>query len=646
MREEAVREFGVAADRLREQGRIDDFIKVGERLLWHKQDATSLARELSSIYLERGDPKRALAKLQQCFQADPRDVETLALLAKAFQTIGQLPKTISVYKEMARLFASRGEDGKRREVLEAIIAIAPDDPEANQELYAGTSQPDPNYPPAYSPAPPPAVTFSPVPQHPEAYAQHQPLDPQPLTILDDGGRVSPPALPSEPDQADYYVEESEAFEVDDAFVEEVHEVEEFDPLVVVDGPQDRGSEISRLMTETDVFVKYGLHDKAIEHLQKVFELEPLHIEARERLKDIYVQLGETGHAVAELVYLADLYGEANPQASIYYLQEALSVVPGHPDVLERMQRLGVDVEAGEPPAQEQAYEPNLAEYDEPKELLLNEDDLEPVEEAEEPAVATEPTSTDEPTIDVLPGEPSPAGSNLEEELEEVDFFIQQGLMDEALAMLRELREQAPTHPLVAEKLAEFEGSPSEQEETLLDQSFDLSSHIPEELEGGQSGPTREDEVKDVFEQFKRGVAQQIDAGDADTHFDLGVAYKEMGLIDDAIAEFEIARESPEREAIAQTMIGHCYMQGGQSTDAINAFKRGLYAEHKTTTEELDLYYELGNAYLSLSDPKEALYYFQKVAKRSPDFRDVRTHIAAIEADGLDGPTQDAQGGSQ
>jgi tetratricopeptide (TPR) repeat protein len=635
MREEAVREFGVAATRLREQGRIDDFIKVAERLLWHKPDEVALGRELAGIYIERGDPKRALAKLQQCFQADSRDIETLSQLAKAFQTIGQLPKTISVYKEMARLFAERGDQARRTEVLQAILAIAPDDPEANRDVY-GSAQVQPG-PSDYGPGVAPGVSFSPPPQ-PGAYGESEPLLPAEPSEF---GEAGPPPMYGE------FYAESGSVEVDDAFVEEVAEVEQ---LVVFEGPQDHSTEISRLMTETEVFVKYGLHDKAIEHLQKIFELEPVHIEARERLKDIYVQIGDVGRAVAELVYLSDLYGEANPQGAAYYVQEALALAPGHPDVLSRMSLLGLELPAQPTSRAEDAYEEVVFEpYEEPSELLLDADEvggggaeLVDLPPGRRPSVPAPEIAED--TVGAALAEHAPASHRIEEELEEVDFFIQQGLFDEARALLSELSTTAPGNALVGEKLAELRAA-SAQHEPLLDRSFDLGAQIPLELEsgGGEVVSTAEEEVKDVFAQFKRGVAQQIDAGDADTHFDLGVAYKEMGLIEDAIAEFEIARESPEREAIAMTMIGHCHMQNGKATEAINAFKRGLYADHRTTTEELDLYYELGSAYLVLSDAKEALYYFLKVAKRAPDYRDVRTHIAAIQSGQFGNPSQDDAG---
>ena len=101
--EEAVPQFNMACEQLRRQNRQDDFVKVAERLLWHKPDNHALNRELAGLYLRRNDPRRALQKLQACFKADPRDVETLGLLALAFQALDQKAKTVSVLKELARI---------------------------------------------------------------------------------------------------------------------------------------------------------------------------------------------------------------------------------------------------------------------------------------------------------------------------------------------------------------------------------------------------------------------------------------------------------------------------------------------------------------------------------------------------------------
>src|SRR5262249_11825056 len=56
-------------------------------------------------------------------------------------------------------------------------------------------------------------------------------------------------------------------------------------------------EIARILNETDVYIKYNLHAKAIEHLQRTFERNPRHIGAREKLKALYLILGRKDDAV-------------------------------------------------------------------------------------------------------------------------------------------------------------------------------------------------------------------------------------------------------------------------------------------------------------------------------------------------------------
>ena len=118
--EGAVFEFKTAASQLAGLGRRDDALKVLERLLHHQQDPEQ-ARIAAELYLARGqaaDGMQALAKLQICFQANPRDIDTLGLLARAFTTIGQAAKAIEVQKEMARVARDSGKTDLFREIVE------------------------------------------------------------------------------------------------------------------------------------------------------------------------------------------------------------------------------------------------------------------------------------------------------------------------------------------------------------------------------------------------------------------------------------------------------------------------------------------------------------------------------------------------
>src|SRR6185312_6324369 len=87
----AVARFGAAADILISMGRKDDALKVAERLLQHRPEP-KFARIAAEIYLERGQPSDAMAaltKLQISFKDNPKDLDTLALLARAFEKLGQ-----------------------------------------------------------------------------------------------------------------------------------------------------------------------------------------------------------------------------------------------------------------------------------------------------------------------------------------------------------------------------------------------------------------------------------------------------------------------------------------------------------------------------------------------------------------------------
>src|SRR4029078_9615748 len=152
--EEAVLQFNMACEQLRRQGRQDDCVKAAERLLWHKPDNHALNRELAGLYLRRNDPRRALQKLQACFKADPRDVETLGLLALAFQALDQKAKTVSVLKELARIHLENKARDKAGELYRKILEIVPNDSDAMQ--YLGVSaQPQATPTPTPTPQPPP-----------------------------------------------------------------------------------------------------------------------------------------------------------------------------------------------------------------------------------------------------------------------------------------------------------------------------------------------------------------------------------------------------------------------------------------------------------------------------------------------------------
>src|SRR5881398_2067120 len=125
----AVAELRRAAQYLQRNGRHDDYLRVAERISHLDQSDVGLAKELAEQYLARGDSKRALAKLQICFKANPRELGTLQMLAKAFQDLGQVTKTVSVLKELARVHIDTGHNEEARRTYTQAQELAPDDAE-------------------------------------------------------------------------------------------------------------------------------------------------------------------------------------------------------------------------------------------------------------------------------------------------------------------------------------------------------------------------------------------------------------------------------------------------------------------------------------------------------------------------------------
>jgi tetratricopeptide (TPR) repeat protein len=133
----------------------------------------------------------------------------------------------------------------------------------------------------------------------------------------------------------------------------------------------------------------------------------------------------------------------------------------------------------------------------------------------------------------------------------------------------------------------------------------------------------------VFEAFKVGVETPIDAEDTETHYNLGIAYKEMGLLDDAVAEFDKAMRNPGRWVDSLTLKGTCLFEKGAFDQAEEVFKSGLAYPGLNTAERTSLHYEMGLLYEAWQRPLEALGSFQRAADADLFFRDVGEKVEAL-----------------
>ncbi|MBC8131662.1 MAG: tetratricopeptide repeat protein, partial [Deltaproteobacteria bacterium] len=275
--EEAVREFDKAADQLKAQGRADESLRVLERLIFLQPDNFTKARELAEAYIARGKPRLALSKLQACLNGDPRDPRILSLLARALEQLGQVPKAVSVLKELVHLCDDLGRTSERDAAVLRGLILDPTDSEllATSAQYkvrvaAGDA--------AIDVTPPPLARQGPAADTGarrggsfdlSGVVVRSPLD---AVLPSASGRVAAPVGIADSGKRD-----------------------PFDSSQGVGGGV--GSDVDRILAEADVFVKYGLLERAADHLMRVFDIEPEQREARERLIGVLQRLGRKEEAI-------------------------------------------------------------------------------------------------------------------------------------------------------------------------------------------------------------------------------------------------------------------------------------------------------------------------------------------------------------
>jgi pilus assembly protein FimV len=169
-----------------------------------------------------------------------------------------------------------------------------------------------------------------------------------------------------------------------------------------------------------------------------------------------------------------------------------------------------------------------------------------------------------------------------------------------------------------------------------DDFFDLAGELEEELsrEVGLDGSDlllepAEQSLEQIVEGFKKGVAENLSPTDFETHFNLGIAYREMGLLDEAIGEFQLSAKSADLLVSCCSMLGLCFLDKGLPELAIKWYGRGLEAPHLSEEDHLGLLYDLGNAHEAAGDADTAYKTFVDLYGINSNYRDVVARLAEL-----------------
>jgi tetratricopeptide (TPR) repeat protein len=147
------------------------------------------------------------------------------------------------------------------------------------------------------------------------------------------------------------------------------------------------------------------------------------------------------------------------------------------------------------------------------------------------------------------------------------------------------------------------------------------------------------DLSEMFGELKQELEEELVAGDddPDTHYSLGVAFREMGLLDEAIAEFQkVCNEIDRGKTFTQpvqtyTWLAQCFLDKGVPEAAIHWYERALHIPGLNEEGRLAINYELGSACESAQDRPAALRHFTNVYSANIDYRDVAERIQALKS---------------
>jgi tetratricopeptide (TPR) repeat protein len=135
---------------------------------------------------------------------------------------------------------------------------------------------------------------------------------------------------------------------------------------------------------------------------------------------------------------------------------------------------------------------------------------------------------------------------------------------------------------------------------------------------------------DMLKKFKQGVAENVEEEDHESHYDLGVAFKEMGLIDEAIAEFQKALRGTQHKARTYEALGQCFLEKKQLPVATTILTRALNEPGIGDEQLVGVLYLLGYINEALGKPAEAKGFYERVFGVDIQFRDVGDRLNAVD----------------
>ena len=372
----------------------------------------------------------------------------------------------------------------------------------------------------------------------------------------------------------------------------------------------RPADLEEKLAEAGVFRKYGLLDKALDRLNEVLAVAPGDLDALSQAIQVLVEREDEARAATKAETLLLLCAQQNERER---WDEARELLESRGYVIEddRVRTPGeLTVESGSV---------ELRSSD-PLDVEPDTDDEGPEEEVRDfSQLARQPLDLEE--------------SGEHDMLDSKEIPVQpEFLSEEDMAVADEV-EGTPSW------LDESEGDESEEASSMFEDEedfFDLASELQDELGTGlndleESLPENasEQSLEEIVEGFKRGVEENIGEEESDTHYNLGIAYREMMLLDEAIHEFQISAKSDEYFVDSCAMLGVCFREKGLPDLSAKWLRRALESDSLDAQPRAGLLYDLGDALEAAGDAAGAKEAFTELQGVDAGFRDAADRLQRL-----------------
>ena len=628
--DEAVTNYMEAAKGYGNDALYNNAIAVCKKILRSRKDDPEIYKMLGDLYIQQGLINEAITNLleyserkikegkpdlafpvyHQIVELNPQNLAIRSKLADMYLSQKRVPEAIEEFSKLAQAYRENG----RMIEAEAIDAKV-------RSMKGETAAPS-----AAAPAPAPEIRPQQVIDElthlakPEIQLEVPPRMEKPAMEIPAISIQKEPEKPSAP----------EPLKQDWAT-----NVELGDLLVEIGSTQEA---LDQYHTAANGYLADGNITKSIAIYKKIAELQPLELRSRQKLVEISLQANQPEAMVDAYLGLAEcLYRrELKEQAAAVY-QKVLEIDPVNETALESLSLLLPEMPEGamDTPSFQAQPEPKAPPAPsisiQPPSISIQPPSISIQPEAKEPEPA--PTSRFD-FSSIQPAAPSPA------ETPSWQMPIQEpgtGPSDQGFMHSQPQAEPEEEHSHLT---AEPQGGQPPQDEGNVHWGREM-------VEGGRQSrvkfsvaddeqaqaPQAQEEylsLNDILAEFKEGVYQSIKQEDFQGHYDLGIAYKEMGLVQEAIAEFQLSSKGEKERLKSFEMLGICFMERGEYKFAIRQLERGLATPGFEDEAYMGLRYNLAQSYENVGETENALKAYEEIYATDVSFKDVAQKIQQLK----------------